>query len=66
MATVGKATCPMCGLEAPSLAHLDVEKVNMALITRDHPEWRREDGTCPACRSYYQDLGPDVGPEDLG
>jgi hypothetical protein len=66
MAPLTTAMCPMCGEAAPSLAHLDVEKVNMALVTRDHPEWRREDGTCPACLSYYEDLGPDVGPEDLG
>jgi hypothetical protein len=56
----------MCGKESPSLVHLDVERVNMALLTRDHPEWRREDGTCPACLSYYEDLGAEVGPEDLG
>lgn len=56
-------TCPMCGQESPTLAHLDVERINMELITRDHPEWRREDGTCPGCLSYYEDLGPDVGVE---
>jgi hypothetical protein len=56
----------MCGKESPSLVHLDVERVNMQLIARDHPEWRLEDGTCPPCLSYYEDLGPDVGPEDLG
>ena len=53
--------CPMCGKESPTLAHLDVERINMELITRDHPEWRREDGTCPACLSYYDDVGTDVG-----
>ena len=55
--------CPMCGRESPTLAHLDVERINMELITRDHPEWRLQDGTCPACLSYYEDLGPDVGVE---
>ena len=58
--------CPMCGKESPSLVHLDVERVNMALVTRDHPEWRRDDGTCPACLSYYEDLGAEVGVEELG
>ncbi len=58
-------SCPMCGVPAPSLAHLDVEKINMELIARDHPEWKLEDGTCPACQSYYEDLGPDVGVEDM-
>jgi hypothetical protein len=55
----------MCGIRTPTLAHLDVEKINRDLIARDHPEWILEDGTCPACQSYYEDLGPDVGVEDL-
>ena len=47
--------CPLC-LEPASELHLDVERINVELITRDHPEWRRADGTCPGCLSYYEDL----------
>ena len=53
--------CQLCGMDYPSPAHLEIEDINIALITRDHPEWRREDGACPACLSYYQDLGSEVG-----
>jgi hypothetical protein len=55
------AKCALCGEESPSLAHLDVERINLELITRDHPEWRSADGSCAACLSYYEDLGPEVG-----
>ena len=47
--------CPLCGDPASEL-HLDVERVVLELITRDHPEWKRADGSCPGCLSYYQDL----------
>lgn len=49
------ALCPLCGVEAP-LAHVEIEKLIVELITRDHPEWKREDGSCPGCLSYYEDL----------
>jgi len=48
--------CPLCGREASTL-HVDVEKLTLDLIARDHPEWVREDGSCPACLEYYEGLG---------
>lgn len=58
------ALCPLCGVEA-SLAHVEIERVNIELLTRDHPDWRREDGSCPPCIDYYQRLTEhDVGAVD--
>jgi hypothetical protein len=49
------AFCSLCGNPACEL-HLEVESIVAELITRDHPEWKREDGSCPACLSYFEDL----------
>lgn len=58
--------CPLCGKEATEL-HVEIEKVTIDLITRDHPEWKRPDGSCPPCISYYEELErAGVGPVDLG
>lgn len=60
------AVCPLCGVEAP-LSHIEIERLNIELLTRDHPDWMRADGACPGCLSYYEDLAEEgVGAVDLG
>lgn len=53
--------CPLC-LKETSDIHAEIEQLVVDLIARDHPEWKRADGSCPSCLSYYADLGV-VGPD---
>jgi hypothetical protein len=47
--------CPLCGESATEL-HVEIERVTIDLITRDHPDWRQADGSCPRCLEYYRGL----------
>ena len=48
--------CPLCREESSEL-HVEVEQLVIDLIARDHPEWKRADGSCPECIEYYEKLG---------
>ena len=43
--------------QAPALTAAEVEQFVIEFIRREHPQWVREDGTCPKCLAYYKALG---------
>ncbi len=43
--------------QRPALTAAEVEQFVIAFIRREHPQWVREDGTCPRCLAYYKALG---------
>jgi serine protease AprX len=47
-----RAACSLCGAPQPLGVLAEAACVDddaLAVIRRDHPEWRRADGACPAC-----------------
>jgi len=54
-----KHKCPICQREVDdslSLAHIKAEEYIIKLISRDHPEWSKDKGTCNLCLEYYREL----------
>jgi len=54
-----KHKCQICGREiddAVGLAHVRAEEYLIELIRRDHPQWKKDMGTCDLCLEYYREL----------
>ncbi len=50
--TDGIDSCSLCGTRQPRRVLAEaghVDAAALATIRREHPEWRRKDGACPAC-----------------
>jgi hypothetical protein len=52
-------TCTLCNQEADTVFDL-AESCALNLIEREHPEWVRENGSCPKCKAYYESFDDDV------
>lgn len=51
--------CQLCNRtidERLALTHIKAEEYLLALIKKDHPEWKEEKETCRKCVDYYRDL----------
>jgi DNA-directed RNA polymerase subunit RPC12/RpoP len=54
-----KYRCSICDRDIDdfvSIAHIKAEEYLLALIRRDHPEWKDEDIACHKCIEYYRKL----------
>jgi hypothetical protein len=54
-----KIICPLCGKEVAKdtfQTHFEAEKYVLARIAREHPEWKKSDGSCQKCLHYYFSL----------
>lgn len=51
--------CQICNRsidEEIALTHVKSEEYLIELIRKDHPEWKKEEGTCDKCIDYYREL----------
>ena len=54
-----KYKCQICEREIDDFAgltHIKAEEYIIGLIKRDHPEWKKDKGTCKKCLEYYRKL----------
>ena len=54
-----KYKCQICDRDIDDfagIAHAKAEEYIIALIKRDHPEWKEKDGACHKCIEYYRKL----------
>ena len=43
--------------QRPAPTAIELQQFVIDFIRREHPQWVREDGTCPWCLAYYKALG---------
>ena len=47
--------CVLCKKETDDLNH-EIEHLVIDMIKKSNPNWVAEDGACPACINYYENL----------